>query len=85
MTINDAREAVARGWCSDVNRGKVMDFELAESISWEVYCSAQQIKLSDEARETLEFYADESNYVPDENGVAPIMRDRGDTAKEALR
>jgi hypothetical protein len=37
MTINEIREAVARGWCAEPNWGKVMDVDLAEAISQEVF------------------------------------------------
>lgn len=37
MTLQQIREAVARGWCHPVNEKKVMDVDLAEAISQEVY------------------------------------------------
>lgn len=35
-SIQEIREAVARGWCADANREKEMDSDLAEAISQEI-------------------------------------------------
>lgn len=37
MKIDDIRDAVARGWCYDINSNKEMDANLAEAISQEVH------------------------------------------------
>jgi len=36
ITFEDIMQAVARGWCSDANKKKVMDTDLAMAISAEV-------------------------------------------------
>jgi hypothetical protein len=36
ITIEDIRQAVARGWCSEANQHKEMDVHLAEAIAQEV-------------------------------------------------
>lgn len=35
-TLNNVRQAVARGWCHPQNEKKIMDADLAEAISYEV-------------------------------------------------
>jgi hypothetical protein len=37
MEMSEIRGAVARGWCHPKNSAKVMDTDLAEAISEEVY------------------------------------------------
>ena len=36
-TYEQILEAVARGWCSDENKNKIMDTDLAVAIAKEVY------------------------------------------------
>ena len=36
LELNEIRGAVARGWCSEINLGKIMDCDLTEAISLEI-------------------------------------------------
>ncbi len=50
MNRDDVLGAVARGWCDEKNSGKVIDPDLAESITNEVmaaYCPALSITWED--------------------------------------
>lgn len=47
MSIEEIREAVARGWCHPETKHLVMDVVLAEAISQEVYRAQQHKKFTD--------------------------------------
>ena len=48
MTREEALQAVARGWCSEKNSGKIVDVDLAEAITDEILLELDKVVLPEE-------------------------------------